>query len=196
MKAGDEPIRAPRAPVSHPMSPLSKLQERYRASKPFRWAVDLSVMLALLLLVGAFQTRNHPRGAAPGYTFTTLEQGPVTLASLAGKPTLLAVWAPWCGVCKAESGNVSRARAWMGERAHVVSVATAFNDVSEVRQYMAAQGVDYPVLLAQEDFQRLMHIEAFPTVFVLDSQGRIVNSIQGYTTTLGLMWRLFWADVG
>lgn len=169
------------------------LKQKYRDSRVFRWTVDLTVMLGIVLVIGAFQTRNHPRGAAPGYTFTTLEQAPVTLSSLAGKPTLLAVWAPWCGVCKAESDNVSRARAWLGARANVVSVATAFNDVSEVRQYMSAQGVDYPVLLAEEDFQRVMHVEGFPTVFVLDSQGRIVSSVQGYTTTLGLVFRALWA---
>ncbi len=172
---------------------FATLQTRYRQSTPFRWAVDLTVLLAIVLGVGLYQTRNHPRGAAPGYTFTTLDQAPVALSSLAGKPTLLAVWAPWCGVCKAESSNVSRAHAWLGDRANVVSIATSFNDVSEVRQYMSAQGVDYPVLLAAEDFQRVMHVEAFPTVFILDSQGRIVSSMQGYTTTLGLVFRTLWA---
>jgi thiol-disulfide isomerase/thioredoxin len=172
---------------------LTKLKERYRSQRAFRWAVDLSLLLAIVLGVGAFQTRNHPRGAAPAYTFSTLDQGQVALSSLEGKPTLLAVWAPWCGVCKAESGNVSRARAMLGDRANVVSVATAFTDVADVKQYMAAQGVDYPVLLAQDDFQRVMHVEAFPTVFVIDSQGRIVSSMQGYTTTLGLIWRTLWA---
>jgi thiol-disulfide isomerase/thioredoxin len=172
---------------------ITKLRERYRSQRAFRWAVDLFVVFALILAVGAFQTRNHPRGAAPAYTFSTLESAQVSMSSLAGKPTLMAVWAPWCGVCKAESGNVSRARSFLGSRANVVSVATAFNDVSEVRQYMAAQGVDYPVLLARDDFQQLMHVEAFPTVFVIDSQGRIVSSMQGYTTTLGLIWRTLWA---
>lgn len=175
------------------MKYLSRLRKHYNTSRAFRWVFDLSVMLALVLAVGAFQTRNHVRGPVPDYTFSTLEQGTVTLASLTGKPTVLAVWAPWCGVCKAESGNVSRARAWLGERANVVSVATAYNDVSEVKQYMAAQGVDYPVLLADDDFAQLMHVEAFPTVFVLDAQGRIVSSVQGYTTTLGLIWRALWA---
>ncbi len=174
---------------------LTRLRERYRTQTAFRWAVDLSAVLFILLAVGAYQTRNHPRGAAPAYTFTTLDQQSVTLSSLAGKPTLLAVWAPWCGVCKAESGNVSRVHTWLGARANVVSVATGYNDLSEVRQYMTAQGVDYPVLLAQDDFQRVMHVEAFPTVFVLDSQGRIVSSMQGYTTTLGLMWRVVWAGL-
>ena len=174
---------------------LARLKDRYRTQSAFRWAVDLCAVLMILVAVGAYQTRNHPRGAAPEYTFTTFEQQPVALRSFAGKPTLIAVWAPWCGVCKAESGNVSRVHAWLGARANVISVATGFNDVSEVRQYMTAQGVDYPVLLAQDDFQRVMHVEAFPTVFVLDSQGRIVSSMQGYTTTLGLMWRVLWAGL-
>ena len=172
---------------------ITKLRERYRSSRAFRWAVDLSVLLTIAFAVGAYQTRNHPRGAAPAYTFSTFDSGQVTLSSLSGKPTLMAVWAPWCGVCKAESGNVSRARSILGSHANVVSVATAFNDVSEVQQYMSAQGVDYPVLLARDDFQQLMHVNAFPTVFVIDSQGRIVSSMQGYTTTLGLIWRTLWA---
>ena len=75
----------------------------------------------------------------------------------------------------------------------MVSVATAFNDVSEVRGYMAAQGVDYPVLLARDDFAKVMHVEAYPTVFVLNREGQIVSSMQGYTTTLGLLWRTWWA---
>ncbi|MGV3623493.1 MAG: TlpA family protein disulfide reductase [Archangium sp.] len=168
-------------------------REKYRSSRVFRWAVDLTAIAVVISAIGAFQTRNHPRGAAPAYEFTTLEGSRVSMASLKGKPTLLAVWAPWCGVCKAESGNVSRVHKWLGSQANVVSVATGFNDVREVHGYMENQGVDYPVLLARDDFQRTMNIEAFPTVFVLDSQGRIVNSIQGYTTTLGLLWRTWWA---
>lgn len=175
------------------MTWLTNLRAKYRTSRGVRWAVDLSILAVILAVIGAFQTRNHPRGAMPSYNFSTLEGAPVSLASLQGKPTLLAVWAPWCGVCKVESGNVSRVHRWLGARANVVSVATGFNDVREVRGYMEAQAVDYPVLLARDDFSQVMRVDAFPTVFVLDREGRIVNSMQGYTTTLGLLWRTWWA---
>lgn len=172
---------------------FTSARARYQTSRAFRWVVDLSVLALVLAVVGAFQTRNHPRGDAPAYVFTTLEGGTVSLASMQGKPTLVAVWAPWCGVCKAESGNVSRVYRWLGSRANVVSVATGYGQVAEVQNYMQAQGVDYPVLLARDDFQQVMRISAFPTVFVIDAQGRIVSSMQGYTTTFGLLFRTLFA---
>lgn len=174
-------------------SALDSFKARYRSSRFVRWTVDGLALVALVFVVGLFQTRNHPRGAAPTYAFSTLEGGSSSFGAFAGKPTLVAVWAPWCSVCKAESDNVSRARAWLGDRANVISVATSFEDVSQVHGYIAAQRVDYPVLLARDDFSRVMGITAFPTVFVLDSQGRIVSSMQGYTTTLGLFLRVLWA---
>ena len=168
---------------------MKKLRERYRTSRVFRWAVDLSLLAAVLLGMGWWQTRSHPRGAMPALELKTLDGSSTTFASFAGKPTLVAVWAPWCGVCKGESDNVGRAAKWLGGQANVISVATSFRDVSQVRQYIEQQGVDYPVLLGGDDFSERLGISAYPTLFVLDGEGQIVGSAQGYTTTVGLMAR-------
>lgn len=153
----------------------------------------MSVVALLLGGVGLYQTRNHPRGIAPAYTFSTLDQQPATWATYAGKPTVVVVWAPWCGVCKAESDNVSRARRWLGDGVNVISVATQYQSVNEVTQYMERQSVDYPVLLAGADFAQRMGVEAYPSVYVLNAEGKIVSSMQGYTTTLGFVVRAWWA---
>lgn len=172
---------------------LRDLEARYQQSRALRWSLDLLLIFAIVFAVNAFQTRHHPRGAAPQLELHALDGQRVSLAAYQGKPLLLAVWAPWCGVCKAETDNVSRVRDLLGERAHVVSVAAAFRDVSEVTRYVHEQGVDFPVLLATEADQRRLSVGAFPTFFVLDAQGRIASSVQGYTTTLGLLWRVLWA---
>jgi thiol-disulfide isomerase/thioredoxin len=168
---------------------LTSLRERYRASRTFRWLTEGIVVMLIIAAVSALQTRNHFRGTPPPFTLHTLDGAPVELSSLQGKPTLLTVWAPWCGVCKAESGNVSRAAHWLEGRANVVSVATAFRDVSQVKSEIVAQNIDYPVLVAGEDFTEAMGVAAFPTLYVLDSQGRVVGSTQGYVTTLGFIVR-------
>lgn len=175
------------------MRVVETVRHKYRSSRAFRWLVEGAVVLAFVAVVSAFQTRHHARGPLPALTLYTVDGAPVELTSLKGKPTLLTVWAPWCGVCKAESDNVSRAARWLSGRANVVSVATAFRDVSQVRSEMAAQGIDYPVLVAGEDFTEAMGVAAYPTLYVVNAEGQVVGSAQGYVTTLGFLWRALMA---
>lgn len=149
-------------------------------------------MLALVLAVGAYQTRNHPRGPAPEVSLRTLDGAPTALSAWRGRTTVVEVWAPWCTVCKVQTDNLARARRWLGARAQVISVAAAYEDVADVRRAVRAQRLDVPVLLGDDAFTRRMGVRAFPTVYVLDAQGRVVSSAQGYTTTLGLVLRALW----
>jgi hypothetical protein len=72
----------------------------------------------------------------------------------------------------------------------VVSVAAAFGDLGEVRAYQRAHQVEYPVLLGDEATLRAFRVEAFPTTYFLDAEGRVTGSVVGYTTTGGLLARL------
>ena len=166
---------------------LAKLEER----RWFRWGGEALVVLGAVLAIGLVQTRHHLGGGErPAATFRTLDGGTVTLESLRGRPLALAFWAPWCQVCAAQSGNLSRVARWAGDRARVVSVASAYGDVAEVKAYMKEHAVEYPVLLGDEEAVRAFHVEAYPTVYFLDSEGRIKRSVAGYTTTGGLLARL------
>jgi peroxiredoxin len=167
---------------------------RYRQARQrrwVRWGIDLALLAAFVLGLGAWQTRRHLAGGeAPAAVLTTLDGERVSLESLRGKPVLLAFWAPWCTVCAAESQNLSWVTRLAGRRAHVVSVAASFEDVGQVRAYVRDHAVDYPVLLGDDALLRAFRVDAFPTVYVLDADGRIRRSVTGYTTTLGLLARL------
>jgi peroxiredoxin len=157
-----------------------------------RWGIDLAILAALVLGIGAWQTRSHLSGGqAPDAVLATLDGERVSLDSLRGKPVVLAFWAPWCSVCAAESQNLSWVRSVAGDRARVVSVAASFEDVGQVRAYVRDHGVDYPVLLGDDALLRAFHVEAFPTAYFLDARGRVQRSVTGYTTTLGLLARIF-----
>ncbi len=178
------------APKTPPLGWRARLEALERR-RWFRWGGEAVVVLLAVLAIGAIQSRHHLSGGErPSATFRTLEGAPVTLESLRGKPLALAFWAPWCGVCAAQSDNLSRTLRWAGARVQVVSVAAAFGDVSEVRAYMKEHRVEYPVLLGDDATVRAFHVEAFPTVYFLDAEGRITGSVAGYTTTGGLLARL------
>ena len=165
--------------------------ERLRTRRGFRWSRDVALVLVVVAAIGAWQTRHHVRGPPPAAALRTLAGEPVARASLRGRPTMVAFWAPWCGVCRAQSGNVSLVQRLAGDRGRVVSVAAAFADEAEVRAYVRERGVDYPVLLGDDAVVHAFRVEAFPTLYFLDAEGRVKASVAGYTTTLGMLARLF-----
>ncbi|WP_164001252.1 TlpA family protein disulfide reductase [Pyxidicoccus caerfyrddinensis] len=157
-----------------------------------RWGVDLALLALIVAAVTAWQTRRLPGGGtpAPDFTLHTLSGDTVQLDALRGKPVVLAFWAPWCGVCKLESSNLSLLQRLAGDSAHVVSVAVAYDNEEAVRVFAREHGVDYPVLLGDDGIQRDWRVDTFPTVFFLSSEGRVERAVVGYTTLAGLSWRL------
>jgi hypothetical protein len=79
----------------------------------------------------------------------------------------------------------------VGDSAHVLSVAVAYEDEEEVRRFAREQEVDYPVLLGGSELRGAFHVDQFPTTFFVSSEGRIERASVGYTTRLGLLWRLW-----
>ncbi len=168
------------------------LKERWaswRQRRWVRWTSDALLLGAAVVLIGLWQTRGHVEGPAPEFTLPQLDGAPLSSASLRGKPTLIAFWAPWCGVCKTESQNIGWARRLLGERANVISVASAWEDEGQVRQYVQERGVDYPVVLDAIGLSDRFNVQAFPTLYFVDAQGQVKRSAVGYTTTLGLVLR-------
>lgn len=178
------------------MGELKAAWHRARQRWWVRWGVDLAVVVVLFMAVMAWQTRHLPGSGtpAPDFQLRTLSGEQVRLSELRGKPVVLVFWAPWCGVCKAESSTLSALRRMVGERAHVLTVAVAYEEEEEVRRFVREREADYPVLLGDSALTRAYRVNSFPTLFILSSEGRIQEAAVGYTTRLGLLWRLWRAS--
>ncbi|ATB27481.1 TlpA family protein disulfide reductase [Melittangium boletus] len=158
-----------------------------------RLGLDLLLFALVFGAVATWQTRRLPVGApAPDFTLRTLSGDTVRLAELRGQPVVLAFWAPWCGVCKAESSTLSQLQGTVGGSARVLSVAVAYDDEADVRRFVREHDVDYPVLLGGGALTRAYAVEQFPTTFFVSAEGRIERAVIGYTTLPGMLWRLWW----
>lgn len=154
------------------------------------WLAQGALMIALVVAIGLWQARAVPSGMAPPFQLQSLAGAPIDSQALRGKPALLVFWAPWCGVCRLSSRNVSWLRTLVGESAHVVSIASHYQSQDEVRSYVAEQQVDYTVLLDEAGTARKYGVRAYPTLVFLDANGHIRSAAVGYTTTLGMYLRL------
>ncbi|MCY1076123.1 TlpA family protein disulfide reductase [Archangium lansingense] len=157
-----------------------------------RQVMDLALVGLVFLAVMAWQTRHLPTGApAPDFTLRTLSGEQVRLSELQGKPVVLSFWAPWCGVCKAETSTLSALQGTVGGSAHVLSVAVAYEDEEDVRRFAREHSVDYPVLLGSDELMQAYRVNQFPTTFFVSSEGQLERAAVGYTTRLGLLWRMW-----
>ena len=88
--------------------------------------LEALAIIAVVVAVQLWQARGLPEGPAPALAGTGIDGKPLDLAEIVaaanGKPVLVAFWATWCPVCKAEDGNlaVDRARPSGAVRRHAV----------------------------------------------------------------------------
>ena len=160
-----------------------------------RWrkrALEALVILAVIFGAQYWQTRGLPAGAAPVLAGTLLDGRPASLddalKAAGGKPVLVAFWATWCPVCKAEDGNIESIA-----RDHaVLSVAMQSEDVA---RHMRTRGLSFPTIDDPEGMiASAWKVNGVPAHFVIDGAGKVRFRTIGYATEWGLRARLWWAE--
>lgn len=102
-----------------------------------------------------------------------------------GKPFIISFFASWCKPCNRELKAINEVYAdWQDEtgvRLVAISIDEAQN-AQKVKPMVDAAGWEYQVLLdPNSDFRRAMGVNMIPNVFVIDGNGKIVESRSGYT---------------
>jgi thiol-disulfide isomerase/thioredoxin len=118
--------------------------------------------------------------AAPDFKLQTLDGKPLALSSFSGKVVLLNFWATWCGPCRMEIPDLIELQKQYKDNLQIISLLVDVDDVEDAKKFVAGAGFNYPVAIAPAGL-RLQYggITALPTLFVLDTQGRIVQKHVG-----------------
>ena len=163
-----------------------------------RWRQPVGVLLALGLVIGALVLRERSQGAdgndlgplrravglescpkglgagLPRITLPCLSGGPdVALASTPpGKPTLVNIWATWCGPCVREVPLLLRFRAEAGDRVGLVGVLHE-DEQGQALEFARQYGMHYPSVV-DDDGQVLRRFGSGPPITLLvDAAGRV-----------------------
>lgn len=155
-----------------------------------RWARDVALVFLVVILVQWWQTREMAKGQAPEITGALIDGGEISLSDYRGQPVLVHFWATWCPVCRAEDGTIHS----LAEDYPVLTIATNSGDADEIRQYLSENQLSFPVLLDESgQLGTDWGIKGVPSSFVVNGAGEIESVAVGYTTEIGLRFRMWLA---
>ena len=151
----------------------------------------LALALASVLGVAAYQApvRKRAANAAPelvgGPWINTKGGAAAPLAARAGKPTLVAFWTFGCSNCQANIAPYGRLLArYRPKGVEMISVHTpemrVERDVEEVKRHVGKFAIDYPVVVDGKGLNwDRWGVRYWPTLFLLDGEGRVVRRWEG-----------------
>jgi peroxiredoxin len=122
--------------------------------------------------------------AMPDFVLQDLSGRTVRLSDYAGKAVLLNFWATWCPPCKAELPDlVDLQNTHGGDRFTVIGVSLDQTGVDGVRAFVNDQGLNYPVLMGNEDVViQYGNFRGIPTTFLLNAEHELERRYSGLVT--------------
>ncbi len=166
----------------------------FRAKGPAPKAV-LTVSLFLVVIIAALFWSRSSSGRLPtgawlkaeerpaidlSGSFETLDGKPVSLEELQGKALFVNVWATWCGPCRLEMPSMAELYKELGPRG-LQMVAVTDEDAETVRAFLARNRYPFTVLRdPQNTLSDRFKINAIPTTFIVDDEGRLAYRHVGF----------------
>ncbi len=117
----------------------------------------------------------HTRNDAADFALEDANGQSLTLSSLRGKVVLLNFWATWCGPCRIEiPWFIEMEREFKDQGFAVVGVSMDEDGWTAVKPFMEEMKVNYRVVLGTEEAAQLYGgVEALPTTYILDRNGKV-----------------------
>nr|WP_239587423.1 redoxin domain-containing protein [Bacillus pakistanensis] len=121
---------------------------------------------------------------APDFTLTTLDGQTVSLSDYKGKKVIINFWATWCPPCRAEMPHMQNFYEEASEKENVEILAVNVTDLDKgekaINQFVSEYKLTFPILLDKEgNVSGRYQAVAFPTSYIIDTQGKISKKIIG-----------------
>ena len=119
---------------------------------------------------------------APDFSLLDLDGKTVRLSDFNGQVRIVDFWATWCPPCRKEIPHFQALHEKYGTGGlTVIGVALDETGAEVVRPFVEEQRMTYTSVIGSQDVARQYGgIEAIPTTFVIDKQGKVFRKYVGY----------------
>ncbi len=114
---------------------------------------------------------------APELKAKSIDGADFDLRELRGQVVLLDFWTTWCGPCKREFPVLQKLHDEFREAGLSVVGIDVDDDQGTLQEFVKSIGLPYPVvpLGSSHDLVTMLAVNAFPTVVLIDREGKIVS---------------------
>lgn len=138
----------------------------------------------------AYKLTAQAQAPLPALQLGDLDGRAVDVESLRGQPTVINLWATWCGPCRREMPVLAEAQRTMPQVRFVF--ADQGESAATVRQFLQAQQLTLQHVLTDESLQlsNYYNVRGYPTTLFIDARGRLRDTHMGELSPATLADRL------
>ena len=122
-------------------------------------------------------------GMAPNFSWKEKSGNTIDFDSFKGTVTLINFWATWCGPCKAELPDlIALQKEYADKNLRIIGISKdqGLDVLDEVADFVRDHGITYQILLSTSELDEAFgNIDAIPTSFIIDKNGKIAASFVG-----------------
>ena len=152
------------------------------------WLVYIVLFLVVVQGANWWKSRDAQSGNLSEFSGELMNGAEFTIAEFSGKPVLFHFWAIWCPVCDLEKDSIES----ISHDYPVITIASWSEGDTEVKAYMLENQLTFPVMLDNSgELAQSFGLKGIPASFILSANGEIKYVESGYSTELGLRFRLW-----
>jgi len=168
--------------------------------KLITWINQILIFIGIFLAITWWQQKDmlstHSDDLAPSFSLVSTDNQVISFDPQAqSQKTLLYFFAPWCSICHASIENIEDIKKTADGKINFLIIALDWKTKAEVVEFIEQHQLSIPVLLGTQQTSDQFKIKAFPSYYVIDSDGLLKSKDMGYTTELGMRVRLGLAEI-
>ncbi len=118
---------------------------------------------------------------APNWKLVSLTKDSVSLSDFKGRVVLIDFFYSSCYPCRLAIPELEALyKKFKDDGFVVVGIDPVDKKIPELEKFVSKTGISYPVLLSGKEIPKMWNVSSYPTIYILDTSGKIIYSIVGY----------------
>ncbi len=119
--------------------------------------------------------------AAPDFMLSDMNGDMREIADFKGKVVIINFWATWCPPCREEIPHlIELYEEYRDKGLEIIGISLDWNAKRVAGPFIEENGINYTVLLGDDNISDLYDVVSIPTSYILDREGGIVKKYIGY----------------